>query len=121
MILNPINDQSVFDTVSLHLLAQKKRCISREGMCQYQLGRLSCAIGCLIPKNDYLPAFEGEIIEKKTTNIGQYLRRRGFNLQLLTDLQYVHDDYTPGQWRDELKTLARKYKLSPDVLRLKKG
>ena len=50
--------QQVFNTVAKHLLTQKKKSI-KDGTCRYRYRNLSCAVGCLIPKEEYSPKLEG--------------------------------------------------------------
>lgn len=96
-----LNNQTAFDKVVRHLLKQGKRSESSEaGGCAYrgEMG-LACAVGCLIPDDEYRPSLEGESVEniqKKIPSIAL------LSQMLLMDLQHTHDSHDPADWRTAL-------------------
>ena len=109
-----MNDQEAFDKVARHLLKQNRKAISREGeyneMCMYRTAEdLMCAVGCLIPDEDYDAQLEGNAIEfvrDAVPCLGE------LSLQLLETLQSVHDDEHPTDWHDSLTGVAANFDLT---------
>ncbi len=85
--------QEAFDKVVKHLYAQKRQAINYTGSCQYRVssGR-KCAIGALIPDEEYKSSMEGCSISYLDT-IGRFPESlKGFSMDFLSRLQKVHDD-----------------------------
>ena len=110
-------NQAAFEKVVRHLLRQGKRS-SSDGWCQYRgpLG-LKCAIGVLIPDEEYVPAMDG-----LTASALRLMREfappslLGLDECLLTELQEVHDHAEPDAWADKLATVADSFGLAmPDL------
>lgn len=114
-------DQEIFDTVARHLLNQGKRSavvdsdIGGNG-CRYRTDDgLMCAVGCLINDEAYAPDLEGK--PSWSPEVRFALRESGINLgfnrdktsDLLGDLQQLHDDTPPDDWRDSLILVAEDY------------
>lgn len=99
MIEIPNNKQLVFDTVAEHLLKQGKQSFYIDNnfveVCAYRgHGGLKCAAGCLIPDEQYDSSIE---------SIGWcklvYDRVVSHNcLDLISDLQHIHDTVNPKDW-----------------------
>jgi hypothetical protein len=109
-------NQQTFDIVVKHLRKQGKRATSPEtNTCQYRIkckGKiLKCAAGCLIPLKLYKPSLEGKMA-KITNGPGKILRKLGHNLDLLTELQQIHDRTEVNFWEDKLKILANTWGLT---------
>jgi len=101
----------MFDKVVTHLLTQNQKALNNNGSCQYLTeGGLSCAVGCLIPEDNYKSDFEGRglydlIFRFSPTEIfGERLYKGQYNL--LEALQEVHDDNETYHWFCLLETLA---------------
>lgn len=106
--LNVSTPQEAYDAVKAHLAGMTSRCYSvKRDSCMYrefkQPGDRRCAIGSLIPDDQYNPTLD----ESNETSLGGYnvselLRREviatDLDLQFLSDLQFVHDH--PGNWND---------------------
>lgn len=108
--------QAVFDQVAKHLLTQKAKSHS-EGCCAYRGDYdRKCAVGCLIPDNVYRKDLEGSTV--KSDRFKSTLRQLGLEscVQLLKDLQVVHDQADPSYWKRRLTTLADGWDLNPAVL-----
>ena len=108
-----MTDQEAFDIVAHHLLTQRERS-ENHGMCAYR-GRngLKCAIGALIPDSDYHPGLEG----RGACEVRWKLRvLQSVNVDLLSDLQKLHDKKPPVEWTKGLRAIARDYRLDASVL-----
>lgn len=116
--MNELTAQELFDKVATHLLTQNKKAKSAAGHCVYRApdGR-KCAVGCLIPDEEYRPSIEG--------NGAGFLIRSGLvpsleallsHLGLVEQLQFVHDRSYVQDWRAELHGVARERHLSTSVL-----
>jgi len=122
--------QEIFDKVVKHLLTQKKPAMSSGGACAYRgQDNTSCAVGCLIPDDKYSMVIEGVGVLNINVSLNQghkvlksILRSEGVDtkddvtLELLSDLQYLHDGFPYNTWKRELTTLASRFKLNPSVL-----
>ena len=115
-------DQTIFNKVAAHLLAQGRPSLSdNELECAYRgENGLRCAVGCLIDDAHYSEAIEGYTIRDKSVaqavkkSLGlHYITAR--TAALLSDLQELHDHTPPEEWRDALKALARQYDLELTV------
>lgn len=109
-----MQNQEIFDKVAAHLLAQNAK-----AQCDLGSGNLGCvyldpttghkcAVGCLIPADNYHPNMEGR---------SPYDLQRNYDLftdvdeELLNDLQRTHDEYDPDEWKDQLHIIAKDYDL----------
>ncbi|WP_454287229.1 hypothetical protein [Rhizobium arsenicireducens] len=101
---------TVFDTVTRHLLAQNA--ISHDpdqDLCMYRgPNGLKCAVGILISDKDYHPEMEGKSVDQ----IGLFTENR----ELLNQLQAIHDGDEPSRWRLCLTDLADEYGLTKEAL-----
>lgn len=112
--------QELFDKVATHLLTQNRASIDEKlDFCKYRLYRdndppLSCAVGCLIPDNQYDPEMEGVLIDRLIDDkwiTGSILNLFREHRSLLYKLQWIHDKTTTHYWKDELRNLATEYSL----------
>jgi len=117
--------QEIFDTVARHLLTQNERSLSWDERCLYFSGEggLKCAIGVLIPEEEYNPN-----IEMETSGIRELLQStlcppslRVFKdvpgaTRLLIGLQSVHDGHNPEEWPKRLRELAIDRQLDYSIL-----
>lgn len=111
-----LTDQTAFNKVVKHLLKQGRTAMNdQENTCMYWRNKdtgLKCAIGCLIPKDEYHKGLEG--MTAFTLNEENKLPKslKELDLNLLDDLQAIHDDRDPQTWLQQLGTIAVKYSLS---------
>jgi hypothetical protein len=85
------NDQQVFDYVVNKLREQGESCYDEEeGICKYRFDGKKCAVGHLIKDSDYTDDFEGHIVTDAV--VADYFTSKQANLELLRQLQFVHDD-----------------------------
>lgn len=103
-------DQQAFDIMVSHLRAQQCRSADEIRTCLYRgPNGLKCAVGVLIPDDQYSPAFEGwrvsEILDKVPA-------LHGSNFKLLRDMQIVHDVWHVEKWEECFAKVARMHNLS---------
>ena len=114
-------DQTIFNRVAAHLLAQGRPSLSDGGECAYHnYDGLRCAVGCLINNTHYSEDLEGysvqhgDVLQAVKSSLGlQHLAPR--TADLLGDLQQLHDLTPPEEWRKGLKELAHEYDLELTV------
>ena len=103
--------QEVFNQIATHLLTQNETCISNQ-KCLYHHKGLMCAAGCLIAKDEYLPAMD---IGSQTWSQLESLNLvpHSPHTYLIIRLQVVHDTTVRiSDWKKELKIVANTYKLT---------
>jgi hypothetical protein len=108
--------QTLFDKVALHLVTQGTQARNSEGTCLYRdvkSGR-KCAIGALIPDENYDPSLEGEsadsyIIWSRIPEVQAFgVHNLSTELpQKLWLLQDIHDGYSSSNWNDQLRAFAK--------------
>jgi hypothetical protein len=115
--------QEIFDKVATHLLTQNKQAMNEDDqVCVYRTdGGLKCAVGVLIPDEDYLPLMEGQYLiggEPHCPELHNFLEKAGLSahIKLLHDLQHLHDSNNPDEWLTRLYKLASIYKFDTTVL-----
>lgn len=91
--------QQVFNQVYRHLMRQKKK--SKNGnTCAYRSkDGLKCAAGCLIGATEYKENMEG-------TSWSWLPKIPQAHLDLINELQVIHDGCHPRSWRKQLAALA---------------
>ena len=102
--------QETFNRVIGGLL--KQGCQSKDvyDQCMYRTadGR-KCAAGMLIPDADYSPELEGIGVDCSPDSdnpISVLLERDGHNLELVKQLQIIHDNTDPACWLNEFRKCA---------------
>jgi hypothetical protein len=117
--------QEVFDTAAMHMLQQGEAAKNTSGNCFYRSPNgCRCPVGWLIPDNLYRPDLEGNIvrslsIESVLTSAGVLpIRMQGDYeryMDLLVELQQIHDNREPRQWKSYLISLAQRFNLEEIV------
>jgi hypothetical protein len=124
-----MTNQEVFDKSAKHLLTQGVKSVrtyteqdpySSEmyaaSKCMYRgQNGAQCALGCLITDEQYSPKMEDlnpQTLLKKFV-LPQF---NDVSVYLLADLQCIHDNNVPAEWRQKLGRLAGKHGLNADVL-----
>lgn len=113
-----MTDQEIYDIVAKHLLTQKVKSdyCNPHGirLCKYRgPNNLKCAFGILITDEEYDPDMEGSSAH---SIIQSTLTRYRNNIQLISELQSIHDKLSPYEWYDSLKKVAGEYNLNTKVL-----
>ena len=124
----------VYEKVRAHLLSQMERAVVPSAyrmkdmsgaQCMYRTQEgLSCAIGCLIDDEHYIPVLEGcgidelvldELVLDEISDLRTALHKSGVDItindmvSLLGALQRTHDTLPPKDWEKELDRLKTKY------------
>lgn len=109
--------QEIMEKVAKHLLAQGERS-TLFGTCQYRGPEgLMCAVGVLIPDEEYTYRFEGLALKEgcapDTSDLHRLLCRLygEESFPLLAALQSVHDHTSPRDWAERLGQVARRFGL----------
>lgn len=112
-------DQETFEDVYLHLMDQGARsCVETPRNllvpAYYGLYGRRCAVGCLIPSDEYREEFEGMRLEHVYRQCPSLYY---VDLNLLYALRTCHDALTPARWKKRLATIAEHYHLQvpPDL------
>lgn len=126
--------QDLLNTVALHVHQQGCRSVSESGECLYRgPGGTKCAVGVLIPDEDYDQIFEGVslrgLIDNDSTGIPLKVEQQAFRAVLekldlwehrefLNDLQRVHDfwDGSSPTLLERLQWVSNKYGLEVPTL-----
>jgi hypothetical protein len=124
-----VNRQEIFDKVAKHLLTQNRQAKGKTGCAYRGDNGDKCAIGCLIPDEDYGPKMENgaprigdpESLPLNTRLVTAFCREKlgastDEDILFLTRLQSLHDYSPPEDWRGELQSFAAQYELSAAVL-----
>lgn len=130
-----LTNQQIFDKVATHLLTQGDLSINMDGICQYRADSgFKCAAGVLIHDEHYSPDLEGSSVALpggvtdddelrwRRNKIQAALIASGVNvdefstLELVMNLQAIHDNTPPHNWRASLKSAAVRAGLSPQVV-----
>lgn len=111
--LHTFSAQQVFNYVARHLLEQSEKSVDIfTTKCKYKTAKgLKCAAGCLISEKEYSEDFEGAYWPRIVK-----LRASTAHEQLIRRLQELHDGRPVHLWLEELKAIARRFKLSTSQL-----
>lgn len=122
---NTLSNQEAFNIMVRHLRRQGSPC--EVGFdCAYRGGNeRMCAVGAIIPNRMYDESFEGhnigalldlhysrdtDIIETPELLELRYFLRH-INVEMLTEMQYVHDNMAPEKWEYQWPLIANKHVL----------
>ena len=118
--------QEVFDKVVEHLARQKIPATNGGDGCMLRTGGgLMCAVGCLIPEEDYRPEMEDhsavQVVDARDNIFSIWLKHNyGDHINLLDKLQSIHDhavrsEYGISEWPIRLATSAFSENLNFDA------
>jgi len=126
--LSNVSAQEVFDRVVTHLRAQNARSFilkmdspfDNEYTCAYRgANGFKCAIGCLIPDEEYKPEMERgslEMLLMDTANCPRLFAKNSatekmFNQHyyLLSSLQDIHDRIDISKWEKHFEMCAKRF------------
>ena len=119
-LFSPPTDEEVFSYVKEFLLEQGEKSHSTKHGCAYRgEDNRKCAIGCLILDEFYDEAFEGGLPTNSDGPKGYLIRDAlekslpnwKMNLDLLSDVQSIHDSYEVDSWHYEFSRRSEKYYL----------
>lgn len=116
-----LTNQEVFDKAAAHMLTQRAQSRNYSidtgpGLCMYRSPfGLKCAAGAIIPDGLYSPMLEMGGRVNSSAN-APFFERLVEDLYHLLDLQYLHDECQPYNWRRKLAEHARYHDLDSSVL-----
>ena len=131
-----LTHQEIFDRAARHLFSQGHAGLPPRGARPYRGYCGGCPVGNFIAPRDYITAMEGvpvhfigasappapSYMDVGVTALKQALLRSQINvynpstIELLSDLQNVHDVLDKREWRDGLASVARGFGLCADLL-----
>jgi len=114
-----MDKQQTFDKVVTHLLTQNEKA-QDEYDCLYRhpLSGNTCAVGCLISEEMYHESMEYTPLKDLILDHPELRPIIEPQLDLLTELQKVHDSFDVSRWPSELVELADKQILeTPEILK----
>lgn len=103
---NPKDNQEVFSYIKKFINNQGQRSYNDFQCCYLTQNKdgasLKCAVGCLIPDNDYCSDFEGGIVSQdsgcySSSEITDYCKNKGYDIKLLEACQDAHDRAWSGE------------------------
>lgn len=102
--------REMFSIVKAHLLKQRKRCLSRFGLCVYKNEEgLACAVGVLLDAkpNEFDPfdGLDSKAVQTRLVEKGWPSDKE--SLSLLADLQEIHDLVEPNHWEGRLNVIEK--------------
>ncbi len=103
-------NKQAFETVKNHLLTQNEKATTHNGLsCRYRGDDgLKCAIGCLIPDDQYDPTLEGNALIYNE-GLRALPCMGGLDINLMDALQTVHDCFAPHSWATDLDKVENKF------------
>lgn len=103
--------QEAFTKIVTHLRRQGAPARDEHNHCRYRAeGDRMCAVGCLIPDEEYREEFEG-------CSVGMLALRwnipalAGLDKYFLGRMQSIHDVYPVEHWETHFESVARDYRL----------
>ena len=117
--------QEIFEIVAKHLFSQGQRALNSLGSCSYRGHGLKCAVGVLIPDDEYREEFDNDPMDTSVKYLCKYhdyfQNKFGHDISFFERLQGVHDnkhnwDSNIGM-RDALKEVAIHYQLDHNFLK----
>lgn len=112
--------QRIFNEVARHLLKQGRKATLGSGYgCAYLASDgCKCAVGCLIPPENYDPSIERLPVDDSVilSRLPGWVRETDNAQGLLVDLQRVHDISEPHEWLWRLRQTADDWRLDSSVL-----
>lgn len=110
-----MNTQEAFNKMTHHLLTQKAPSTLRDysTTCAYRGPRgLMCAVGCLIPDDQYDPDYERRRVSSFHADVPAIA---DLPLDFLLMMQTVHDSFEPDEWFEQLARVADHYTLTMET------
>lgn len=105
--------QEIFNKTTDHLRLQQKRATNKYGEPMYlNDDGLMCSVGCLLSSDELIRSPSGNVAHMLKTALDSTKTDLGPHLELLNDLQVLHDKGDPTVWEQMLKQVALKYNLT---------
>lgn len=107
-----LNSQETFDKVKSHLLMQGRRAMRSPSICAYKAPNGDkCAVGCLIPDDKYVTKMENCSISEAVLSV-VLAEVTTAPVDLLRELQNIHDYTDVELWEGRLNNVAQVYGLN---------
>ena len=108
-----MNDQEAFDKMVRHMRLQGEKCTDETGNCVYRgLDGMKCAVGAIIPDTEYRWEFDNSIESSQIENIiDQIPSLRDVDLDILMEMQYIHDSLPNDRWEANFESIAKSHGL----------
>lgn len=108
-----MTNQEAFEKMVIHLRKQGARATFVPGTglssCMYRAPNgFRCAVGCLIPDDEYRPWFEGAGVTKVVNDVPSLA---SVSRNLLAAMQAVHDNHEVTAWEAQFSEVAEDYGL----------
>lgn len=108
-----MTNQEAFEKMVIHLRKQgAKATVNPEysgSSCMYRAPNgFRCAVGCLIPDDEYRPWFEGGGVTKIVNDVPSLA---SVSMNLLVAMQAVHDNHEVSAWEAQFSEVAECYGL----------
>lgn len=115
-----MSDQAIFNHVIRFLRKQGVPALSDDSIkcCYRTKDGLKCAIGCLIADEFYDEELEGANLHSahpRSQAVVTAVRNSGwedFSLNLLCELQHIHDNSDPKEWEEHWQRVAEDFGLT---------
>jgi hypothetical protein len=126
--INECSEQSIFDFIAIFLLKQNKKAgiVEKDNfgidkfICKYRGGTPNdpcmCAIGSIIPDEDYLPEYESKTINYLCGSVSLFSHIDLPRRSLLSKLQAIHDNYPVVNWENQLRHVATDFELNTKAI-----
>ena len=110
-----MTNQQAFDIVAEGLLRQNAKSMCVTGTeCMYRgFNGRKCAAGFLIPDEKYERSLEYQSVDNREV---LDVLPGGLNVGLIKALQFTHDCYMVSEWPRQLRLIAERHHLNPEVL-----
>jgi hypothetical protein len=111
-----MDNKKIMNIVETHMLKQMKRSVSSDGSCAYRgENGLKCAVGALINDEHYdksfdtnsVPVWDASILNAIEASLDEKLNES--NVDLLNELQSIHDTCEPHEWVTELDAAKEEF------------
>lgn len=110
--------QNLFDTIKQHLLTQNEQAtrIDNDDCVYRSSSGLKCAVGILIPDDEYIYTLENKGVTHVLENVKSlnYLQKNNKAISLLENLQNLHDNQPVEDWPDALEEIAEEFGLTTE-------
>jgi len=109
---NKMEPQEVFNKIVKHLRKQKRASRCKDGGLYFSPNGDKCSTGCLMEDGEYRDQYEGLDMNEMIAIAVPSLHDRLFpHVELLCEIQEVHDNHDPCEWEDDLASVANEFDL----------
>lgn len=106
--MKELSIQEAFSRMVTHLRAQGEKSATFEGCLYRGPNGTMCAVGCLIPDDEYDPTMENKCVN----NIPLFHGWDVYTQSMLEFMQGIHDRSEPDKWEECFHQAASRYNLT---------